>query len=319
VKVIAISVTGTGGPGGTAAADAHVLADAHINLGLLYHQTGRLPQAAQEYEQAEALLERLWRDAPLDYAVAYSLGALHANAGNLLKDRQQPEAALAKYAQAIALATQVLRQEPQFAQARRVLINGHGARALLLSQLGRYREAVLDWERVVALVPPEGRNYQRLHLAEALVRAGDHARAVAEAESLSAVMPANANWQEFYHLATVCSLAVAQVRDARTLPALGASTTGLLGVPCGPTALLMAGTAFPGRTDATQLPPAERDRRAERYAAQAVELLGKARTSLGEEKWRAKVPEVRAEADFQPLGQRADFQRLLRDGRPSSD
>src|SRR5262249_51899659 len=160
------------------------------------------------------------------------------------------------------LMAQVLHQEPQLEQARQVLINGHGARAILLGQLGRYQEELPDRERVVELVVPEQRNYQRLFLAHALVRAGDHARAVAEAESLSAVMPANANWEEFYHLATVCSLAVARVRDEKALPAFGVSTTGLLGAPGGPAPLLASSTVFPGRADATYMPRAERNRRA---------------------------------------------------------
>jgi tetratricopeptide (TPR) repeat protein/tRNA A-37 threonylcarbamoyl transferase component Bud32 len=311
VKVIASPTAGTEGAAVDSAADAHILAEARINLGLLYHQTNRLPQAAQEFELAEALLDKLRRKAPHDLGVAYSLAGLHGNTGNLLKDRKQPEAALARYARAIAVATLVLQQEPEFAPARQVLTNAHGSRAVLLTGLGLYREAVFDRERVVALLPPEQRDYQRLFLAEALVRAGDHTRAVAEAESLSAVLPANTHWVQFYQLAKVCSLAVRCVRDQRGLPVLGASTAGLLVSPVGQAPLQAATALFPTRIDSRRLSPAERDARAERYAALAVTFLGKARASLDEEKQLLFLLDLLTNDTFKPLRQRADFQRVL--------
>jgi serine/threonine-protein kinase len=311
VKVLTTPTAETGSTNVVTPTDAQVLAEARINLGLLHYNADRLPEAAQEYEQAEVLLQQLWRDTPQNYALAYSLAALHVNAGNLWAKRQQPEAALAKYAQAIALMTQVLHQESQFVAARGVLINAHGSRAMLLGKLRRHQEEVFDWEQVVALVPPEKRNYQRLFLAEALVRAGDHARAVTEAESLSAVMPANANWQEWFHLAKVCGLAVTRVRDATALPASGAGTTGLLGAPLGPAPLLAVPGLFPGRIDPRPLSAAERDAQAERYAVRAVELLRKTRASLGEAKWPQAMVELLPDEALKPLRQRADFQRLL--------
>jgi tetratricopeptide (TPR) repeat protein/tRNA A-37 threonylcarbamoyl transferase component Bud32 len=311
VKVIATPAAGTGSAAVDSAADAHILAEARINLGLLYHQTNRLPQAAREFEQAEVLLDWLRRNAPHDSGVAYSLAGLHANAGNLLKDRKQPEAALARFAQAIEVATQTLQQEPEFAPARQVLSQAYAGRAALLAGLGRHREAAFDRERVVALLPAEQRDYQRLFLADALVRAGDHTRAVAEAESLSALLPANTHWVQFYHLAKVCSLAVTCVRDERGLPVLGASSTGLLVSPWGQAPLQAATALFPTRIDARRLSPAERDARAERYAALSVTFLGKARASLDEEKRWLYLLDLMTNDTFKPLRHRADFQRVI--------
>jgi tetratricopeptide (TPR) repeat protein len=76
----------------------------------------------------------------------------------------------------------VLRSQPGVAQAKEFLISAHGGRAQTLCRLGRYREALSDWDRVLALAPEAACPSYRLERADVLIRVGDLSRAAAEAD-----------------------------------------------------------------------------------------------------------------------------------------
>ncbi len=68
--------------------------------------------------------------------------------------------------------------------------------------------------------------------------------------------------------------------------------------------------------DDGNLPPADRDQQAERYALRAVELLRSAHAA----KYFADAEHVnslKSDPDLGPLRQRADFKKLLTDVQPS--
>jgi tetratricopeptide (TPR) repeat protein len=149
-----------------------------------------------------------------------------------------------------------------------------------LTRLGRHADAVADWRRALELDSGSNRNFLHFNLAYALIRSGDHAGAVAEAEKLEKSQPATGNL--LYNLASVYSRAAAAV----------------------------AGDA--------SLPESTRKQRVEQYASRAVALLsrgaqgGMFRNPANLERLRKDI-DVNKDSDLAPLRDRADFKKLLAD------
>src|SRR5262249_53214413 len=134
------------------------------------------------------------------------------NFGHLLQEQGQAEASLAWFARAIALLEPLVQQEPRPVTERLFLRNAHWARAQALDKLGRHADAVQDWDRALSLnAVPAGEPGIRSSRAVSLARAGDHARAVAEADALAAAKGATGS--ALYDLACACALAAAAVQD----------------------------------------------------------------------------------------------------------
>jgi tetratricopeptide (TPR) repeat protein len=269
--------------------DEHVqaaLAADHVDLGLVLQGSGRTAEAIQGYEKAEGLLRPLVQRHPPGGDYALSLAAAYANWGANLRDagRLQAalpwqnqaaslfEAAVARHTQAVELGEAVLQQEPQHAIAREQTLNAYGARAQDYEVMGRWADAVKDWDCVVALEEPPKRWVHRIVRAQDLARAGDHVRAAAEAQELEADPKVGADG--------LCNLAVVYAC------ALG-----------------------PARS-AAGLTPAERDALAERYGSQAVVLLAKLQAQ-GYFREASRSWALKNDPDLQPLRRRADFQNLL--------
>jgi len=119
-------------------------ADAHYNLGLIYHSQNKLAEAVVEFR--EAVFARA------DFAEAYS------NLATVIKAQGMPENALVLYRQALMLAPQ----------------NGmtHSNVGLLLNEMGRSAEAVKAFRTAIALAPDYQWAY--LNFAPALLELGQH-------------------------------------------------------------------------------------------------------------------------------------------------
>jgi len=123
--------------------------------------------------------------------------------------------ALMWYARAAQMLQAVIDRDDRHATARQFLRNTHSCRAEVLVRLARYAEAADDWQRAAALDDGRERTALRVSRADALARAGDHARAAAEAGELAAIeqLPADA----IYNLACALSLCAAAVKDDAAL------------------------------------------------------------------------------------------------------
>jgi hypothetical protein len=113
------------------------------------------------------------------------LGGTYCNLGNLIRDDGRPEGALPWYAQAISTLQGVWAQDRRLVTAQRFLRNAHWGRAEALARLGRHAEAAPDWGRASELDEGPARLWFRLRRAACWAEAGDHARAVAEANSVT--------------------------------------------------------------------------------------------------------------------------------------
>src|SRR5262249_51190723 len=156
------------------------------------------------------------------------------------KERDRYAAALDGFAQAERVLQGVLRREPRHQTALECLRNTLVNRAQTFTPFGRPQGARAAWDRAAdGAAPGAGQHYVRAGRALTLALLGRHADAVAAAEALSA--RPQLDDAPLWNLASACSLASAAVRQ-----------------------------------DA-QLSEAERERKAEEYAARAVALLARAR------------------------------------------
>ncbi len=253
------------------------LADAQFNLARLYDKTGRAGESEALYRQVLALDDFLASRHPGEFGLALVLSSHYYNLGDLRCGQGRPQAALAWYARAITTLDAALRHAPHDALAREYLRNTYLGRADALSRLGRHAEALADCVRGSALDDDPTHADSRERLALVLARAGDHRRAVAEAEALaSAGTPATPTTPGYRKYALAAALSQA---------------------------------AQAARADAG-LAPAKRTALAERYAARAVELLAQARKA-GYFANPHNLTDLYRESDFGSLRPRADFQAVL--------
>ncbi len=147
----------------------------------LYASLDRLAESEKVYEQALESNAKLpqQESAPLIYAL--QTGGLNSNLGIVLRRQGKDEAAGACFDRAIRSLDRVLGRLPESRQAQMFLYNSLMARGLLRADAEAFAEAVKDLRRALEIKPhwdPE----HRLLYGHILVRAGDHAQAVAQAE-----------------------------------------------------------------------------------------------------------------------------------------
>jgi tetratricopeptide (TPR) repeat protein len=253
------------------------LANIRASLSVFYQNTGRPKEMDHHHDLAEEALERLVADDPLDYRSLLDLAQLRVNWAYLLPHRGRTADALANLAKSVPPLEEMVRQEPAYELARDRLLNLHGITAKLLESQQRHAEAALARQRVVELSRPgDQRQFHRLFLALAHVRAGRHAEGVREAEALTAPSAWVRPHAQFTHLAKVCAAAITTAQADSKL-------------------------------DAEQ-----RHAVVEEYAAKALAFLKQARTKASAAEWNEVTHDVRTEADFRPLREREEFRQLLK-------
>jgi serine/threonine-protein kinase len=215
------------------------LAQALIYLGLLQSGTGKPQEALKSLDQARDIWLRLSQAHPEVTVYQAGLASAWNNLGNLQRETGKAEEALKSLNQAIPLLVAARQREPQNPTYRLYHRNAHRSRAETLGKLGRHRDAVADWDEALRLntIPAHNVFLGFLRVA-ALARAGDHRRAMDEAEEIARGQPPSGSL--LYNLACAAALSAAAVaRDAgRPLP--------------------------------------ERDKQAEAWSLQAVDLLRRA-------------------------------------------
>jgi tetratricopeptide (TPR) repeat protein len=242
------------------------LAHNYADLAALYMTHGPHEKAGPAYEQSVTLLRPLVEKYPEEWEHALTLSSIYNNWSYLLRNQGQAAEALRLMGQAIGYAESVLKEEPRHSGARDRAFSCHGTRAQLYEHLGRWKEAIRDWDRLLELDESPDRWKRRALRAVDLARVGDHARAAAEAETLE--------------------------KD----PAVSADGLWVL-------AIVYARSSREARSD-SRLAAAEYDSLAERYATRAVALLRKLKGMGMYTKAMRTEPALqplRGRADFQEL------------------
>ena len=150
-----------------------------------------------------------------DHAIL-SLGRILVNWGGMLKTLNRFEESVARSDSGLRLVEPYLQLEPNDALAREVGLRLHGNRALARSELGRHRESVNDWVRVVELsarpVPPD----YHIQLAIELVQAGELDRASAQARLAQAA--SDLSGLDRYNLCSYFAVCAVAARNDTTVP-----------------------------------------------------------------------------------------------------
>jgi serine/threonine-protein kinase len=185
----------------------HGLAMSYNNLGLLLANGGRRIDAAGAYQTSLTIREKLITEYPAIPDYIKDLGGTFCNLGYLNLAANLPGSALGWHTQAIDRLAPLVAAEPHFVAARQYLRNSHWGRARDLVRLGRYDEALRDWERAIEL--DEGSEGVRLRIGRAacLAHLGRASDAVAEVEQFAAAKDAKSG--TLYGCACVLSLASA--------------------------------------------------------------------------------------------------------------
>jgi tetratricopeptide (TPR) repeat protein len=255
----------------------------HRQLRDLYLRWEKPERAAQAAQAAEQLLRDYlhWALAHrADAGSEYQLALTCLKLGEQLRQRRRPEEALSWYTQAITELEAVLnkeRSDPKtttfgLVQRKEYLRDAHVGRADTLRDLGRYADALQDWDRAIELDTGERRDYCRLHRAACLACLGNHAAAVAAVDPVTAYPLLAGN--ELYEAACVYSL-------------------------CCPAALAD-----------THLGLAEGKQLAEQYASRALVLLRRA-VRIGWFDLPAGRRRLTTDKNLDPLRPRPDFQSFL--------
>jgi hypothetical protein len=184
----------------------------------------------------------------------------------------EPEQLLAAFGRILEAAESVRAREPNLRVARQTAYVARAARGLLLNRLGRYRQALPEFDAAVELAEERQRNVERAERAATVAALGDHGRATAEADALAALPDLSP--PEMYNLVCVYSVSLGAVSRDETLA------------------------------------PAERRRRGDAYVAAALRLLRRLRAagSRGADALRY----LESDRDMAPLQARPEYQRLVK-------
>jgi len=254
------------------------LATTRLNLSVFYQQDPKRQKEMDRYHDLAATgLEALLRDDANDRGCLEALAVLRVNWSYVLDSRGQTGAAIADLTKSVAPLEALLKHEPGYELARDRLYRTHARRAELLANQGKHVDSAIDWERAVAYTPPgDSRQLRRLFLALAYARAGRHADALREVDALSGPMPRAApRSAQLMHLAQVCAVALMAAKKDETLP------------------------------------PDDRTKLANAYAAKALDLLKTLRQEVGQKEWATTRQELFVETDFLPFRLRSEFQPLF--------
>jgi tetratricopeptide (TPR) repeat protein/tRNA A-37 threonylcarbamoyl transferase component Bud32 len=160
------------------------LARSHNTRGLALEALGRPRDSTAAFHRALALADRLARQEPTSAPYALLRGGTRCNLGNLMHQAKQFPAALEWFDQARSILEEIYRRQPRNTEARAYLGTCLEGRARTLAELGRYPEAAEEMQRGLDLKPETERPVLRLECGGWQARAGDCARATAEAEEI---------------------------------------------------------------------------------------------------------------------------------------
>jgi serine/threonine protein kinase/tetratricopeptide (TPR) repeat protein len=184
------------------------------NLGLLRRARGQEDRALASFRQAATAWEVVLRAQPAEPVACLGLATTCNSVGSLLKKQGKPAESLDWHTRAVR-ALEALPADMQGRGAvRAALCSSLWQRAQAQDELRHPREALADWDRALALGSPANEGFLRLYHALALARAGEHAKATAEAEALASKATGPG---DFYLLAQVFALSVVAAKADGTL------------------------------------------------------------------------------------------------------
>jgi tetratricopeptide (TPR) repeat protein len=160
------------------------LGNVYEDLGNLYYFTGRIQPAEEPWRSALRVWELLTARDPSDTISAGFLGTNQCNLATLIREKGDPQGALAWFGKSIATLEAAHGRDPRQANLPRFLTVAHEERARTFTLLARHTEALQDWDSVLEYERGLLRPWFKMQRALTLARLGDHSRATAEASAL---------------------------------------------------------------------------------------------------------------------------------------
>jgi serine/threonine-protein kinase len=250
------------------------LARSYHHLALLYTESKQDDQAVGAYEKALAIWERLVKQHPGDHEFALGLYNTCFNLGKVAKSAGHFPNALTWFTRAQLALESNGRQFLDSSSVKTMLCNALWMRAEVLTQLGRYPEALTDWDETIELAQDAQKPVYQLPRAFTLARAGK------------------------YHEATTAASAL--------VPKVGSSPTALYRLAC------VYSVALTGLAGDAHCSVEERMELGDQYAAQAVKLLAAAKSS-GYFNTAANRDKLHTDPDLQAVRLRPEFKKLTED------
>src|SRR5579864_1951558 len=247
------------------------LARSYHHLALLYAENKQDDKAVDAYHKALPLWEKLVKQHPGEQEFALGLYNTCFNLGNVAKNGGNVQDALAWFTRAQGALES---QGPQMLNSpgvKTAVQNAHWMRAEILTQLGRYPEALSDWDQAIQLARDAQKPIYQLPRALTLARAGKYQEAATEAGLL--------------------------------IPKVGNSGTALYRLAC-VYSLSLARLAGDGQRSLE-----ERNQLGDQFAAQAIKLLAAARDA-GFFKIPANRDKLQTDPDLQAVRSRPEFKKL---------
>jgi tetratricopeptide (TPR) repeat protein len=163
------------------------LAGIHTNFGLLLETLRETALAEQQQQIAGNIVETLAQDFPSDLAIQVLWCGNQINQSRALRDSGKPQQALGLLQQAADRLEAILHKNPSHSTALAYQQNALVAQATCLDLLQQFSNAAAVWERLVTLTSGKDQILYRSRTSQSLVRAGETARAIEIANSLSDV------------------------------------------------------------------------------------------------------------------------------------
>jgi serine/threonine-protein kinase len=245
------------------------LAESCNMLAGVYKGTQRFEQSTALFRQALDIWERLTRQHPEVPEFLTERGGVCCNLGMNQADQGNAQQALDWFGRARTALEDVLKRDARNVEAQQYLFITSYHQAQALTGLKRHAEAVAVWDWAERVITGSYRPQVRSSRAATLARAGDYKQATAQADEVarSDKLPG----PSLYGLARAYALSAAAVKQD------------------------------------TQLLAADSDRRAEQYAACAVQMLTRAKT-VG---YLRNTGHLKSDEELAVLRQRPDFQQFL--------
>ncbi len=245
-----------------------------LNLGLVCAETNRRQEEGECYRQADTLLTAALAREPGNGDFRYAQGALLRVWGAYLITTNRPAESLDLYARALPPLEGLLREDPFWIAVRSVLHGCRFGRAHACILLGQPAEAEREWRLILETANDPATIQQVCEHCEWWARRIAYAPPMVAAATLEA--RPDLTPENRYHLAVAYALSVGAVqRDSG-------------------------------------LDPAERKRRADRYAGRALELLRRLQ-GAGYFKDAGKIRELERDGDLVPFRQRPEVRPWLAD------
>jgi tetratricopeptide (TPR) repeat protein len=127
------------------------LAASHNNLGSLFRDLGRTPEAEERYRKALAIQEKLVADFPAVPLYRWFLAAKQLNLGVLLAGLGKRAEAEEQYRKALAIYEKLAADFPALSEYRKELANANNNLGLLLADLGKRPEAEEQYRKALAI------------------------------------------------------------------------------------------------------------------------------------------------------------------------